>query len=491
MSALVDLHATAVTSRCHNPFFRREQLKSLHDTIRKEKESIRTAIRQDTSCTDAEASVEIATALRIVVEHHTSIQPKNDINEEYKTAHGQDARDRTEPWGVVFVEPNLGHTPFLSVIDPLSAAITAGNCVALKLENTPRAIPSMLRTLLTKAMQADTFQIISTTPTQDALSNAFSVLQKTRIQQPSNTQLVSSSGRVVAVVDRTADLSSAAEALVAARFSFGGTSPYAPDLVFVNEFVKTAFVEKVVGHALRYLASTTSAVVNGTPEPSQTNHFRNKITSTSLTSLESNKDWDTRIITQGYAGAIIELTNKHTTHVPLPPRSNAPVLAISAISSLDHAIDLVANDPGDRLSAAYHFAAAAHANYLSLFIHAQATFINHIPAGLLLGPAAPLFHVINVEKRYVKEHFVRAAPVIVNSGATKGLVHLSSRDAMQLLDDANKEIKEARRAEWIAIGFFEQGILLGLGMYGLPLLSFLGASIFFGVRAGLRRWAVI
>lgn len=44
-------------------------------------------------------------------------------------------------------------------------------------------------------------------------------------------------------MDRTADVQAAARAITNARFSFGGTSPYAPDLVLVNEFVKQDFFE--------------------------------------------------------------------------------------------------------------------------------------------------------------------------------------------------------------------------------------------------------
>lgn len=57
-------------------------------------------------------------------------------------------------------------------------------------------------------------------------------------------QLTSSStSRCVAIVDRSADIDAAAKAITTARFSFGGSSPYAPDLVLVNEFVKKEFFE--------------------------------------------------------------------------------------------------------------------------------------------------------------------------------------------------------------------------------------------------------
>ena len=131
-TVLASLHATALTTRCHNPFFRHDQLKALHDTLRNEIDSLRSAVRQDTGCTDVEAKIEIATGLALVKEHYASIDPKKELENEYRPAHEVGAQDRMEPWGVVFVEPNLGHTSFLSVLEPLSAAIAAGNCVALK-----------------------------------------------------------------------------------------------------------------------------------------------------------------------------------------------------------------------------------------------------------------------------------------------------------------------------------------------------------------------
>ncbi|KAJ4353954.1 uncharacterized protein N0V89_005686 [Didymosphaeria variabile] len=483
---LANLHATALTSRSHNPFFRREQLKSLHDTLRREINSIRKALQQDQNVTDAEASIEVATALRHLTEHYSQINPKAELESEYRTTKGRDAAERTEPWGVVYIEPNLGHTPFLSVIEPLGAAMAAGNCVALKLENTPRALPSLLRSLLLKALQPDVFHIVVTSPSEEAASNLLLVLQDTRVERPKYAQLVSSCGKVIAVVDRTADLSAAAEAVVAARFSFGGTSPYAPDMIFVNEFVKEDFVEQVLRHAIRYLATTApNGTLSSTSQPKKRN------ARDALATLAESKDWYTNIITQGSTGAIVELSNRHTTHVPLPPKSSAPVLAISAISSLDHAIDLITNDSNDRLSAAYHFAAPAHTKYLSQFIRSEVTFLNHIPSSLLLGPGAPLSYKVDIENRYRREHFLIASPVLVKPSGTKILVETTGKYAEKLLEDAAKEIKEPKRAEWIAIGFFEQGILIGLGVYGIPLLTCVGASLFFGIRAGLRRFAVI
>jgi hypothetical protein len=91
--------------------------------------------------------------------------------------------------------------------------------------------------------------------------------------------------------------------------------------------------------------------------------------------------------------------------------------------------------------------------------------------------------------RYKKEQFVRHSPVFVASSKFAVSAGVSSKEADKLLREATKEISAKKRAEWMSIGFFEQGILLGLGVYGVPILTCLGASIFFGVRLGIRKWA--
>jgi aldehyde dehydrogenase (NAD+) len=130
--ALANLQATALTARCHNAFFRQKQLKSLHDTLRNNVSSIKDAIKQDTSVSDAEASTEVALALDVVKEHYSSIEPKKELEEEYRITNGKDASDRRDPWGVAYIVPQRSHTPFFSAIVALSAALAAGNCVALK-----------------------------------------------------------------------------------------------------------------------------------------------------------------------------------------------------------------------------------------------------------------------------------------------------------------------------------------------------------------------
>lgn len=133
--AISNLQATALSARCHNAFFRQKQLKSLHDVLRNNASEIRDALKQDTRASDAEVTIEFALALEAVREHYEAINSKKELESEYLITNGKDARDRSDPWGVSYIEPQQSHTPLFSVITAVSAAIRAGNCVALKVRS--------------------------------------------------------------------------------------------------------------------------------------------------------------------------------------------------------------------------------------------------------------------------------------------------------------------------------------------------------------------
>lgn len=99
--------------------------------------------------------------------------------------------------------------------------------------------------MLPAALDFNTFCLTKTIKDSSVLGNATLVDQTSsgKVVSLTNELLSASSTRTVAVVDRTADIDLAAKAITNARFSFGGTSPYAPDLVLVNEFVKQDFFE--------------------------------------------------------------------------------------------------------------------------------------------------------------------------------------------------------------------------------------------------------
>lgn len=251
-------------------------------------------------------------------------------------------------------------------------------------------------------------------------------------------------------------------------------------------------MEHVLRHSIRYLSGHEDA--NGSPKsPTLAAQKPTSRVAETLKALQASKDWKLNTITSGDNGAVVELLDLST----LPPKISQPLFCISTITSLEHAISLVDEslEAPHRLLAAYHFGTSATGKYLSQFINADVSFINHIPSTLLLGPSAPSYHSIDVAKRYNTSHFSHSLPAYITPPFHQFTVTAASVltrvSTQELLAKASSEIKEKKRAEWIAIGYFEQGIFVGLGVYGIPLLTCLGASLWFGVRAGLRRWALI
>ena len=134
-TTLANLQATALTARCHNPFFRQKQLKALHDTLRQHAAVIKDAIASDSCTSEQEAIIEVAITLDLVKEYHGSVNASKELVEEYLVAQGKDDINRRAPWGVAYIEPHRTHTPFFSAIAALCAALASGNCVALKVRN--------------------------------------------------------------------------------------------------------------------------------------------------------------------------------------------------------------------------------------------------------------------------------------------------------------------------------------------------------------------
>jgi aldehyde dehydrogenase (NAD+) len=185
----------------------------------------------------------------------------------------------------------------------------------------------------------------------------------------------------------------------------------------------------------------------------------------------------------------------------LQEKVSEATLQVTSTTSLEDAIDFI-NSNYTRPSAlqanhlaTYVFAEPKTAKYLSQFIRSNASFINNIPAALLIGPAAPYFpqQPLSVELRYTPEMFSTCSPQLVQvsepsaqiSHALFGTGSNGKADlsAKQLADLAAQPLKPTGQPlQHARVGFFEQGILIGLGTAATPILLGLGTGLWFGVR---------
>jgi aldehyde dehydrogenase (NAD+) len=100
--------------------------------LRKNSNEIISAIQQDTGVSNIEARAEFAVAAAVVKEHFESIDTKSEIQNGTKLVQEKGEVKTRVPWGVVYIDPDLSHTPLFNVVSALSTAVTAGNCVALR-----------------------------------------------------------------------------------------------------------------------------------------------------------------------------------------------------------------------------------------------------------------------------------------------------------------------------------------------------------------------
>lgn len=327
-----------------------------------------------------------------------------------------------------------------------------------QLENNLQKLPSLVRQILTKAFDADVFAIASS-PIKDPeiLNEAVSVLQTSTRASPKIKELASGPNTTsIAVVDRTADVASAVDAIVQARTVFGGRSPYAPHTVLVNEFVLQRFIE-AVRMAISGVSSKASL--------KDTLQAKDKAQPLEL-DLQSG---ELSVVRSGSSFPKIEAK----------PNSE-PVLRVWPTRSLDDAINIL--DQADTpYRAAYHFCNLPSAKYLAQFVNAEVTFINHIPPQLLIGPASPAGQPFNLESRYAVSSFAHRRPAfVVAAPLTQELTSIlatpDNASAQGLLVETTTPLKIMKRSEGGGVGFFEQGFLMNASFILISTLALTSAG---------------
>lgn len=161
---------------------------------------------------------------------------------------------------------------------------------------------AILRTILPQALDADVFAVVSTRISKENLSKCRILDQTRNICEAGNStdkfDLNSTnvpSTRVVAVVDRTANISEAASIIGASRAVFNGQSDYSPALVLVNEFVADEF--------LFHLTQSIISPAHGGKAISRSSHQ-------SKDQSELERDNKLKVIIWGENGSIVEVKDR-------------------------------------------------------------------------------------------------------------------------------------------------------------------------------------
>lgn len=137
---------------------------------------------------------------------------------------------------------------------------------APQLKQTLSELNSLLRRILTAALNTGTFLVLDKKPANEELFSSCILVQETDTTTDTHTgpkQLdCPASSQALAIIDRTADIQNAAHDIVHACFGFRGHSPYSPDVVLVNEFALTDFCTAAVQKATTYFAKQVDKTKN-------------------------------------------------------------------------------------------------------------------------------------------------------------------------------------------------------------------------------------
>lgn len=463
-NSISDLKGAVIDGRAEAPRFKQRQLLDLHTALQAAHSQIVEAICADTKDTHAEAEAQYQLSVHAVKTHYSSLDLAALLDAEYSLANSKDHLTRRVPYGCAYILPDK-QSLLYSVISPVAAAIAAGNCVAVELPQTLRQTETVLRQILTKALDQDSFAVVDSDPFDNDFKSAHVVtLNAVPAENAKSTSqdIKTPLARTAAIVDRSADITSAAKDIVRARFAFSGKSYYAPDIILVNEFCIKEFCSALAQNTLSYLTND----MNGTTSKSSS---KSPESSHQLTKQIKDSE-DATIVASGPRGTIALV---HSRKNPLlTTKINEPILVVHSITSMDDAIDFLntsSKGNTDPLLASYIFASPAATKYIGQFVSSDLTFANHIPVEILIGPPAPQGMSVGpqVHPRYPVELFGRPSPQIVSrSEQSLALTELVDgvSEVKSLASKLDLSVMAMNEPNANAVGFFEQGILLGLGL---------------------------
>ncbi|PYI05112.1 hypothetical protein BO78DRAFT_419971 [Aspergillus sclerotiicarbonarius CBS 121057] len=458
-SHLKRVSAAATDGRTSNVRYIQSELKVLYQSILDSRERVLEVIASNTSTTEIEAEVEFSLAIAEVRQHYDEINFDQAIANEYKIARGENNPGRWVGHGVVVVRP-ITHTRFYAVISAVACAIAAGNTFIVECDKDP--VDDLFPALF-QPLDWELYALVQGPITNhDILSTALIVDQTGTTDSPDSV-ISSPNLRSIAVLDRTADVEKAATQILSAHLAFSGQSPHAPDLIVVNEWVKQKLIDTIIRERQRIGRKIRS---------SHSDDLQWKIPVTEAESRGEAK----LIKTEG-----LYMIDVHDKSSPLvAQRGGGRYLTLLKVSSLADAVLTLTQTP--EYLVAYHFADPAAGKFLSQQINSHWSFINHIPVQLLVGPALPLKQgPFSPNLRYTKEMLSKLRPEVIlpDQGSIVGLedLHNPTSSKLQLLRQRETQpLREMGQGPGTAIGFFEQGIILGALVIVLPVVSVVGYS---------------
>ncbi|RDW85613.1 hypothetical protein BP5796_03938 [Coleophoma crateriformis] len=451
-ASLQQLLAAVTDGRTENTRYRQNELHRLHAGLKVQKETICEAISKSASIPASDAEIEYVLAMDSINQLYMTLDFDESMKKEYLVTTGVNNTERRVGLGLVAVRPSK-HSRFYSAVTPIAAAIAAGNCVLLEVENS--AIDALLSSLLSSSLDQDTFYVSNTPLSDSQLQQVNLRVNQTSAISKNCKELISTpTVRSVAVVDRIADIPLAVKSIVDARLFSNGTSPYSPDLILVNNWTDEAFRKACLAYALS-LASE---------KPRPTSDAQDEIEG-KIKSAESNGQVKVYKSVPGLT--LIEVLDRKCSI--LTEKIEGPYIMTLSSTGLVDSVSFLRTHAS--FLSAYHFSDAKSAKFLSEQISSSVSYINQIPTQLLVGPASPLENPHQIHPRYTPHMFSQPRPQII--------------EPTKAINMVVADLKPTGQKPGHAVGFFEQGILIGLGITACVVFPSVGYGVF---RLGREAW---
>ncbi len=265
-------------SRTSDLRYRQRQLISLHRWISKHLVDAKSAVTADDGLTYSETRFVISLALDELRRSYDSLDLKKELDVEFRIMNGRDNADRRLSVNIVYVIPE-SYTLFYSVMSALCLSVAAGSCCVIEVRASPlppnspicsslnltqlprslRRTSGLLVKMISESLDNLAFLTTSTRPSDNFLKQCLVIDQQNCISPTISKWLVRSQATrgAVAVVDRTADVATAAKAIATSMFLFDGRGPYAPTCILVNEFVEQEFCRLFEQHGSAAVPDTS------------------------------------------------------------------------------------------------------------------------------------------------------------------------------------------------------------------------------------------
>ncbi|PMD19586.1 hypothetical protein NA56DRAFT_680077 [Hyaloscypha hepaticicola] len=373
------------------------------------------------------------------------------LKEEYSVKFGKDNSERRAALGLVAIRPST-HSRFYSTVTPLVAALEAGNCVIIELDLISSCVDSLLSEILPRALDRDTFHISKVKLDSKWADQLDLTIDQSAVQ-----------GRTICILDRTGDIEFASQTITASKLPPEYTSPYSPDLVLVNEYLVSNFRTRCLEIASKVQTSPKRVISDGEKD------FQKL-----LKEAEAKK---AIIVHRSNTSDFSAVELKKGSSKLATIKVKGPYLLFLPTTGIVDSVNSQRSLPP--LLASYIFASPAASKFIAEQVPSHATYINQIPSQILVGPASLVNYPHALHPRFTSNMLSTPRPQFITPPTPLPT-------ASKLKELALKPLKPTGQRPGHAIGFFEPGILLGLGSTAIVVLPFLVWSLVSAVNYGMR-----